>query len=65
MKIEYQPKARTNLFHANFGKGSSMHAICDVCGKLRRHGNHDKCSKARQAAGFLDDQENTDEQPSA
>ncbi|WP_286919748.1 hypothetical protein [Pseudomonas sp. UBA6753] len=26
---------------------------CDVCGKSRAHFKHDKCSKARQAAGFL------------
>ncbi|MBY8934254.1 hypothetical protein [Pseudomonas fluorescens] len=24
--------------------------ICDQCGKSRAHGNHDKCSKARQIA---------------
>lgn len=23
--------------------------ICDKCGNSRAHGNHDKCSKARQA----------------
>lgn len=22
---------------------------CDICGKSRAHGNHDKCSKIRQA----------------
>jgi hypothetical protein len=22
--------------------------ICDICGKLRRHGNHAACSKKRQ-----------------
>lgn len=26
--------------------------ICDVCDKPRNKGQHDKCSKARQAAGF-------------
>lgn len=25
---------------------------CDICGKSRPHYNHDKCSKARQVAGF-------------
>lgn len=25
---------------------------CDVCGKSRAHFKHDKCSKARQVAGF-------------
>jgi len=32
----------------------AMSAICDVCGKSRtRPGGHDKCSKIRQAAGFI------------
>lgn len=26
-----------------------LQTICDQCGKSRAHGNHDKCSKARQA----------------
>lgn len=26
-----------------------LQTICDKCGKSRAHGNHDKCSKARQA----------------
>ncbi len=26
---------------------------CDVCGKSRAHFKHDKCSKVRQAAGFV------------
>ncbi len=31
-----------------------MSAVCDVCGKPRvRKGGHDKCSKIRQAAGFI------------
>ena len=25
-----------------------LKTICDQCGKSRAHGNHDKCSKARQ-----------------
>ncbi len=29
-----------------------MGVICDVCGKARTKGNHDKCSRIRQAAGF-------------
>lgn len=26
---------------------------CDVCNRSRAHHKHDKCSKARQAAGFI------------
>lgn len=26
---------------------------CDVCNRSRAHHKHDKCSKARQAAGFV------------
>ncbi|CAM3808925.1 hypothetical protein CCOS865_01804 [Pseudomonas reidholzensis] len=31
----------------------SMSVICDVCSKARSKGNHDRCSKVRQAAGFI------------
>lgn len=31
----------------------AMSFICDICGKARVKGNHDQCSKARQAAGFI------------
>lgn len=31
----------------------AMSFICDICGKARVRGNHDQCSKARQAAGFI------------
>jgi len=35
-----------------------MSAVCDVCNKPRvRKGGHDKCSKIRQAAGFIIKQE--------
>ena len=30
----------------------AMSFICDICGKARAKGNHDQCSKIRQAAGF-------------
>lgn len=30
----------------------AMSFICDICGKARVKGNHDQCSKTRQAAGF-------------
>jgi len=26
-----------------------LKAMCDICNKARAHGNHDKCSKKRQA----------------
>ena len=31
----------------------AMSFICDICGKARVKGNHDQCSKARQAASFI------------
>lgn len=31
----------------------AMSIICDVCNMPRNKGMHDKCSKARQAAGFI------------
>lgn len=27
-----------------------LNVMCDQCNKSRAHGNHDKCSKTRQAA---------------
>jgi len=30
----------------------AMSFICDICGRARVKGNHDQCSKTRQAAGF-------------
>lgn len=27
-----------------------METLCDICKKSRAHGNHNKCSKARQRA---------------
>lgn len=32
---------------------SAMTGRCTVCGLSRAHYNHEKCSKARQAAGFV------------
>lgn len=29
-----------------------LNGRCDVCGKSRSHYKHDKCAKARKAAGF-------------
>ncbi|MER2297585.1 MAG: hypothetical protein ABS956_08855 [Pseudomonas sp.] len=31
----------------------AMSFICDICGKARVKGNHEQCSKTRQAAGFI------------
>jgi hypothetical protein len=31
----------------------AMSFICDICNKARVKGNHDQCSKIRQAAGFI------------
>lgn len=50
--MSYQPKPRPRL------KSLPMHrpdfrCMCDVCNKPRNRGNHEKCSKERQAAGFL------------
>lgn len=31
-------------------KALDLVTICDQCGKSRAHGNHEKCSRARQVA---------------
>ncbi|MFI7837792.1 hypothetical protein [Pseudomonas asiatica] len=31
----------------------AMSFICDICGTARVKGNHDQCSKAHRAAGFI------------
>lgn len=55
--ISYQPETRTPGGMQSLLR-PAMSAICDVCGKSRtRPGGHDKCSKARQAAGFIIKQE--------
>lgn len=59
MTIKAKPKQR-GWSHNNFNP------ICDVCGKPRVQHKNDKCAKARQAAGWLDDIEaKPDEQPGA
>lgn len=51
--ISYQPEIRTRRGMQPLLR-PAMSAICDVCGKSRtRPGGHDKCSKIRQAAGFI------------
>ncbi|RWU18086.1 hypothetical protein DM813_25830 [Pseudomonas alkylphenolica] len=49
----YQPATRPLKGMQNMAR-PAMSAICDVCTKPRvRKGGHDKCSKIRQAAGFI------------
>lgn len=31
----------------------AMSVICDICSIPRTRGNHERCAKARQAAGFI------------
>lgn len=31
-----------------FVEGLQLDAMCDICGRDRAHGNHRKCSRARQ-----------------
>ncbi|ANC03984.1 hypothetical protein AB688_18440 [Pseudomonas putida] len=47
---EYQPQTRAP--RGVDPQVRVMSVICDVCGTPRNKGKHDKCSKARQAAGF-------------
>lgn len=55
----YQPEVRTSKGMQPLLR-PAMSAICDVCGKSRtRQGGHDKCSKIRQAAGFIIKRETT------
>ncbi|UHG99165.1 hypothetical protein [Pseudomonas sp. 7-41] len=39
---------RTTTIRGRPMKPLDLETICDQCGKSRAHGNHDKCSKARQ-----------------
>jgi len=53
----YQPSVRTMRGLQPLLR-PAMSSICDVCSKPRvRKGGHDKCSKIRQAAGFIITQE--------
>lgn len=53
----YQPEVRLPKGFQPLTR-SAMSIICDACGKARtRKGGHDKCSKARQAEGFIIKQE--------
>ncbi|ATB67123.1 hypothetical protein CLJ08_21830 [Pseudomonas mosselii] len=48
----YTPRTRTQKGMQPMS-GRNMSFICDVCNKARTKGNHDHCSKIRQAAGFI------------
>lgn len=37
----------------------AMGVFCDVCNIPRTRGNHERCSKIRQAAGFTSTREHT------
>ncbi|MDD2056298.1 hypothetical protein N5D52_10285 [Pseudomonas sp. GD03860] len=51
--MTYQPSIRRHKGMQTMFR-PAMSAICDVCSKPRvRKGGHDKCSKIRQAAGFI------------
>ena len=39
---------RTTTIRGATMRPLDLQTICDQCGKSRAHGNHDKCSKARQ-----------------
>lgn len=48
---EYQPQVRYP--RGVDPKVRKQSGRCDVCGKSRAHFKHEKCSKARQIAGFV------------
>lgn len=56
MTIEVKPKKK-GWSHNNFKP------ICEVCGKNRSNHKNDNCAKARQKAGWLDDQEVAPDEP--
>ncbi|ABY97641.1 hypothetical protein PputGB1_1738 [Pseudomonas putida GB-1] len=50
--MNYQPQSRPVHGFQPFTR-ASMSTICDVCGTPRNKGNHQLCSEARKAAGFV------------
>lgn len=52
--MTYQPSVRCLKGMQSMAR-RSMSKICDVCGGVRGVGSHDRCSKIRQAAGFIID----------
>lgn len=51
--MNYQPTHEIGHRGQQHMMRREMNGRCDVCGRARGRGNHDKCSKLRQAAGFL------------
>lgn len=50
--MNYEPQVRPAKGFQPLSR-HSMSIHCDVCGKARNKGDHDKCAKTRQAAGFV------------
>lgn len=49
--MTYQPQIRPPIgFNPNMPR--LLASICDVCGRARNKGKHEKCSQIRKAAGF-------------
>ena len=49
--LTYTPTTRTRKGMQPMFR-PAMSFICDICGKARMTGNHDQCSKTRQAVVF-------------
>ncbi|WP_433886932.1 hypothetical protein [Pseudomonas vranovensis] len=50
--MNYEPQVRPAKGFQPLNR-HSMSIFCDVCNKPRNKGDHDKCAKTRQAAGFV------------
>ncbi|WP_442108221.1 hypothetical protein [Pseudomonas sp. NUPR-001] len=50
--MNYEPQQRPAHGFQPFSR-ASMSIFCDVCSKPRNKGDHGKCAKTRQAAGFI------------
>ncbi|WP_165392222.1 hypothetical protein [Pseudomonas tructae] len=50
--MNYEPQVRPAKGFQPLNR-QSMSIFCDVCNKPRNKGDHDKCAKTRQAAGFV------------
>lgn len=54
--MSYQPTHEIGHRGQQHMMRREMNGRCDVCGRARGRGSHDKCSKLRQAAGFIEPQ---------
>ncbi|MFO3723974.1 hypothetical protein [Pseudomonas sp. HLMP] len=54
--LTYEPNPRGAKGVQTFMR-PAMGVYCDVCNIPRTRGNHERCSKIRQAAGFVTQQE--------